>query len=108
MNFNNNNNNNNNVPTEKDKEKEYREKRIDLSIQAIRIMLQSWAGLIVLASHPLGLRALVDALQLPSHTLHEKLLDAIFEIFRIPPPKASNPLLLEGQEHSVDDSGKVD
>jgi hypothetical protein len=47
-----------------------KEKKWMCSIRALSIMLKSWTGLIVLASHPLGLKAVVDALRLPCHELH--------------------------------------
>ncbi len=44
------------------------------STRAVINMLKTWTGLIVLTSHPLGLKAIVDSLRLPSSELHVRML----------------------------------
>jgi hypothetical protein len=47
-----------------------KEAKWGVSIKALVSMLKTWTGLIVLASHPLGLKSLVNALHLPFPELH--------------------------------------
>jgi hypothetical protein len=54
-----------NPTLEKEKEKKW-----SASIKALTIMLRSWTGLIILSSHPLSLKTLVDAFKLPCTELH--------------------------------------
>ena len=50
-----------------------KESKWSVSIKALVSMLKTWTGLIVLASHPLGLKSLVNALRLPFSELHVKI-----------------------------------
>jgi len=74
-----------------------REKKWISSIRAIQIMLKSWTGLITLANHAVGLKAFVYALRLPSKELHDKVLDALFDVFRLTVQKNSNPFKFSSQ-----------
>jgi len=68
-----------------------REKKWNSCIKALATMLKNWTGLISLTGHPLGLKALVDGLRLPCRELHERILDVLFDIFRLSVSKNSNP-----------------
>lgn len=52
------------------KEKESEEKNWRASMKAVHVLLKSWSGLITLASNPLGLRSVVNALRSPITELH--------------------------------------
>eukprot|EP01117_Protostelium_nocturnum_P011476 TRINITY_DN4163_c0_g1_i2.p1 TRINITY_DN4163_c0_g1~~TRINITY_DN4163_c0_g1_i2.p1 ORF type:complete len:1169 (+),score=280.38 TRINITY_DN4163_c0_g1_i2:189-3695(+) len=78
----------NNPPNSPNFEKE---KRWDSSIKAITVMLRSWTGLIALSSHPFGLSSLINAFHLPSVELHDRILEALFDVFQLTVDRNSNP-----------------
>lgn len=60
---------------------------IHLIPQAVLLLLKSWTGLIAICSDRLGLKALVEALELPSAQLREIVIDGVYEILKIGLPK---------------------
>eukprot|EP01114_Cavostelium_apophysatum_P016624 TRINITY_DN4775_c0_g1_i1.p1 TRINITY_DN4775_c0_g1~~TRINITY_DN4775_c0_g1_i1.p1 ORF type:complete len:1113 (-),score=304.93 TRINITY_DN4775_c0_g1_i1:63-3401(-) len=86
-----------------------KEKKWGASIKAIVIMLKNWTGLIALSSHPLGLKSLVNSLKLPCSELHDRIIDALFDIFRLSVAKNSNPFnKFSAQTQISDESGGGD
>ena len=47
-----------------------KEMKWNASIKAVVSLLKTWTGLIGLASHPLGIKSLVNSLRLPAPELH--------------------------------------
>eukprot|EP01102_Stenamoeba_stenopodia_P001967 TRINITY_DN11778_c0_g1_i1.p2 TRINITY_DN11778_c0_g1~~TRINITY_DN11778_c0_g1_i1.p2 ORF type:complete len:1167 (-),score=309.88 TRINITY_DN11778_c0_g1_i1:109-3609(-) len=58
-----------------------------ISKRAVVMMLKSWSGLFALATDPIGLKSIVEALRQPALELNEIVLEALFEIFRLAIPK---------------------
>ncbi|KYR02655.1 cytosolic regulator of adenylyl cyclase [Tieghemostelium lacteum] len=73
---------------EKEREDELNMKKWQGSIKAVITLLKSWVGIISLSSDEQGLKSIVDGLRMPQLDLQDKVLDALFEIFRIAQPKA--------------------
>jgi len=72
---------------EKEKDDEIAMKRWTASAKAVVTLIKSWVGIISLSSDEQGLKSIVDALRMPQLELQDKVLDSLFEIFRIAQPK---------------------
>eukprot|EP01132_Coremiostelium_polycephalum_P001142 gene1142-1449_t len=82
------------VSKEKEKEKE-KDDEINMkkwigSSKAVITLIKSWVGIISLASDEQGLKSIVDALRMPQIELQDKVLDALFEIFKVSLPKSTS------------------
>ncbi|EFA85310.1 cytosolic regulator of adenylyl cyclase [Heterostelium album PN500] len=76
---------------EKERDDELNMKKWNGSIKAVVTLLKSWIGIISLSSDEQGLKSIVEALKMPQIELNDKILDALFEIFRFGQPKSGDP-----------------
>ncbi|EGG19479.1 hypothetical protein DFA_00056 [Cavenderia fasciculata] len=87
---------------EKEKDDEINMKKWVGSNKAVVTLLKSWIGIISLASDEHGLKSIVDALKMPQLELHDKLLESLFEIFRLVLPKnTGDPFRPQKQSQAI-------
>ncbi|GAM19472.1 hypothetical protein SAMD00019534_026470 [Acytostelium subglobosum LB1] len=86
---------------EKEKDDELNMKKWTGSIKAVITLLKSWIGIISLASDEQGLKSIVDALKMPQLELNDKILDALFDIFKFGPPKSGDPFRQQKASQSL-------
>ena len=67
------------------------------SLNAVVLLSRSWAGLIGMASGPVGLKAAIAALALPIDDMHDELINAFFRIFDMAPPRSPESFNIEMQ-----------